>query len=786
MSSGSISDPGEVGEGEGPKVVQSSFKEASIMNKSIAIKDPPPVVEEQKQEVQPEPPEAQKEVKQEENKIIKPQKALKKDLKKTYDNFNFEIPKMKGTPILNKDTVNPNTFDINFLLNPEVQKLAQNSYRLKESSTTKNLNKPQGNPTNHIQKNIKNSKMLSNSKSNKELPSSDIPEIKQKAKKVDVDERFYKKAKLTKDKIQVWKDQKAQEEVVECTFKPQIKTKRENKNYDEFYEYMKNYTQKKENKIKNIKDEESKAQEKSLEHTYQPKLCEKSLQMIAKKSDLEESTFDRLHKLYKNQSVKSSNNSARESFVSDIKNDESVSFHPTVNKKSQILIRTEPVEKILYNDALRRINKDKNPPLPTQQKFITNRSEKVLIDKLKRDFEEAFVRIDSDASNELNYTKMHELFKSMHFIKDENKKEDERLLLLDSWKILLSQGESYCQKPSILVFLIAIMGFYEDWMEVPDGNRLVLTNYEAHKLHTKFDLFYTNRVSIINKSTVNKSYKVNYEYSFHPQTVIESEVLAKNWRSQHRGGGKIEDLLIAEKAKTQKKLEEKRQIIEEQKLDECSFQPMIEQMPEEWRVYGIYDKEDLTSEYFKMMNDPKFQNAHKGVVLHDLAKIMNQRKEEKINDLHRMMQEKEIENCTFNPKLEERIFPSDYVPTEIKHKKSDSLQIRNTNARKKMNNDVKGQQKKNSNLGLKNRNGEDLSKDDDELVVKKNKWPILESNDGDIAVFSVVLPKSTERLVFNIKSDDPALKVMEFSRVHELKKGEEYRLVKELTILKTL
>ncbi|OMJ94962.1 hypothetical protein SteCoe_1825 [Stentor coeruleus] len=784
MSSGSISDAGEVGEGEGPKVVQSSFKEASIMNKSIAVKDPTPV-EEQKQEVQPEPPEAPKEVKQEikqeikqeENKIIKPQKAFKKILKKPCDSFNFEITKMKGTPILNKDTVNPNTFDIDFLLNPEVQKLAHNRNKLKESSTVKNSNKPQVNPTNHIQKNIKNSKILSNSKSSKELPPSDVPEIQQKAMKIDVEERFYKKAQIIKDKIQVLKEQKAQGEIIECTFKPQIKTKRENKSYDEFYEYMKSYAQKKENKIKNIKDEETKAQENSIEYTYQPKLCEKSLQMIAKKSDLEESTFDRLHKLYKNQLVKSSNNSARESFVSDIKNDDSTSFQPTVNKKSQNLIRTEPVETKLYNDALRRINQDRNPPIPTQHKFITNRSEKVLIDKLKRDFEEAFVRIDSDALNELNYTKMHELFKSMNFIKDENKKEDERLLLLDSWKILLSQGDTYCQKPSILVFLIAIMGFYEDWMEVPDGNRLVLTNYEAHKLHTKFNLFYTNRVSIINKNTTNKEYKVNYEYSFHPQTIIESEILAKNWRSQHRGGGKIEDLLIAEKAKTQKKLEEKRQLMEEQELDECSFQPMIEQMPEEWRVYGIYDKGDLTSEYFKMMNDPKFQNAHKGVVLHDLAKIINQKKEEKNNDLHRMMQEKEIENCTFNPKLEERILPSSYVSTEIKHKKSNSLQIKNINTRKKMNNDVINQQRKNKNW----------EKDDDnESGIKKNKWPVLESNNGDIAVFSVVLPKSTERLEFNIKSDDPALKVMEFSRVHELKKGEEYQLVKELTILKTL
>ena len=32
---------------------------------------------------------------------------------------------------------------------------------------------------------------------------------------------------------------------------------------------------------------------------------------------------------------------------------------------------------------------------------------------------------------------------------------------------------------------------------------------------------------MVNKSTVNKSYKANYEYSFHPQTIAESQHLAE-------------------------------------------------------------------------------------------------------------------------------------------------------------------------------------------------------------------------------------------------------------------
>ncbi|OMJ89201.1 hypothetical protein SteCoe_8677 [Stentor coeruleus] len=781
------------------------------MDDSVAVKDSPAVVEEKLQgsgSGRAEVPKSTQD--KEDNKQSKPQSQKKKLKKSTDNNFKFEIPKMKGIPILNKYTVNPNTFDLNYLLNPDVQKSAQSGHRFIQSSNGTQSNKNLGNHKSPTQKTIANNQNNGNSKSNKELSTIAILEKKYAS---DIEERFYKKAKQTEEKIKAWKEQKEQEEKSGCTFKPQIKAKRENKTYNEYYEYMKEHVQKKENKIKSIKEEEIKNQEKNAENFHQPKLCEKSLQMIARKSDLEESAFDRLHKQYKSASRKSINTVSREFLVSDFKNENSSLFQPTVNKKSQMLNRSDPVEKILYDDALRRIGKDKNPPIPTISKYITSKSEKVLIDKLKRDFEEAFISISSDTSTEINYTKMIELFKSMYFIKDELKKEDERLLLLDSWKILSIEGDSYCRKPSILVFIIAVMGFYEDWMSVSDENRLALTNCDANKIHAKFDLFYTNRVSVINKSTVNKSYKTNYDYSFHPQTVMESESLAKNWRSQNRAGGKIEDVLLAEKAKTQKKLEEKRLELEEHALDECSFQPIIEQMPEEWRVYGQYEKEDLTSEYFKIMNDPKFQNTHKGVALHDLAKVMKQRKDEKSNTTKKIKEEKELEDCTFSPKLKERIFPKDYLPCEFKPKplyekpekssfnEGSERSPRMSEKSPRMSEKSPRMSEKSPKMSEKSprmsEKGEKFASDDKikayndlkklaEENVVKTKWPELVSNNEGVAVFSIKLPKSTERFEFNINNDDPASRVMEFSKIHGLKKEEEYRLVKELTLLKTL
>lgn len=764
MSSGHVSDAGDVGEGEGPKVVQSSFKDASIMNKSVAPKEQPPA-EAVKPEGTPEEAKPEDSKQEAEGK----QGSKKKTNKRFVDDFNFEIPKMKGVPILNKDTVNPYTFDLNYLLNPDVQKVAKSAHRLTQSNTAPN-GKNLATPKNHIQKNIENSKKFSNSKSTKDIKIPEIAENKEKKTKFDVEERFYKKAKQTEEKIKNLKEEKEKQEINGCTFKPEIKAKRETKTYDEFYEYMKRYTEKKEKKITYLKEEESKAKEKSMDFSHQPKLCEKSLQMIARKSDLEESTFDRLHKLYKLQNKSISN---RESVVIENKFDEGLTFHPSVNKKSQALSRSDPVEKILYEDALRRIHKEKNPPAPPPTKFITTKSEKVLIEKLKRDFEEAFMCIDAASADEINYTKMIELFKAMHFVKDDYKKEEERLLLLESWKILLVEGETYCKKSSILVFLIAVMGFYEDWMAGEDPSRLMLSPSDANKIHTKFDLFYSNRVSIVNKSTLNKSYKNNYEYSFHPQTVIESQALAKAWRSQNRAGGKIEDMLIAEKAKTLKKLEEKRQIMEEQALDECSFQPLIEQMPEEFRTYGLYEKEDLTSEYFKLLNDPKFQNKHKGILLHDLAKVVKQRKETMHSDNQKKKEENELESCTFNPKLEDRIFPNDYSPPEPRPKKHSFEESPKKSMTSSFASDSKA------------KGFNDMKKISESGAASPVKNPRVISNNGNMAVVGVTLAGKEEKLNFDIQNDDPSIKVLEFSQQFGLKKEMEYKLVKELTLLKT-
>ena len=783
MSDDSISDTGDVNEGEGAKVVQSNFREPSIISKSIIKHDSLSKKTEESKIIIPEKiiEPLNEEVKQETKETTpianKPNldhftPKSKKSQKKLTDDFCFEIPKMHSIPIVNRDTTHPEKFDLNFLLNPEVQKIAKSGHRLTQSTTITATNSFVS-PKNHIKQNIKNTNSHTSSISQKDLPFNSM-KINSKKSSLDVDERFYNKAKKTEEKIKVLKEAREIEEINGCTFHPKINAQRKQKTYEEYYEYMNNFADKKDKKVKKLQEEEKKLLEKSNNFAYKPQLCERSLQIIARKSTIEASTFDRLHKFYQTNG-RSLNDSGRDSPV-EIKPLPQKFFHPVVNKKSQEIQRTEPIEKILYDDALRRLKKSSAPKPVEPKKFINTNSEKFLIEKLKRDFEEGFYVVDMDNTNEINYTRMIELFRIMHMIKDNGKKEEERLLLLSAWKSLTEEEERvYCSKDSVCVFVLAIMGFYEDWMNNPETKRLTFSLQDVKRVHKKFDLFYNNRISAIHKNSANKTIREVSEYSFQPHIGLINDKLAESFKVQNRPSGKLEDILIAETEKKNKKIEELRLRIEEAKMEECSFNPMIEQMPDNFKIYGtLEDKEDLASEYFKLLNSPGFENKHKGLFLHNLSKIYKDKKEVIINETKEKEIQKELENCTFAPQLEKRIYPEDYnqdiivKPKELKSQPKPKKIIKQEENKKQISPVKKKIMKK------KNSNEEC----DDNLF-----FNVISTEEG-IAKISIKTENNNEILEFDLKNDDPTSAVMAFSSRIGLEKNDEYKLVKKLTLLK--
>ena len=300
------------------------------------------------------------------------------------------------------------------------------------------------------------------------------------------------------------------------------------------------------------------------------------------------------------------------------------------------------------------------------------------------------------------------------------------------------------------------MGFYEELMKNTESFALTLN--EAKKFHSKYEIFYKNRLS---KKILNKPKEID-DYSFHPQITSFNNKSAEFLKFSTRPNEKIEDVLIAEKAKIQKKIEKIRTVIEEKQMDECTFQPFIQQMPEEFKITRTDDKQDLSSEYFKLKKDPQFENSHKGVFLHDLSKVYNEKKLVISQTMKEKQKQKELETCSFTPKIDKKVFeksknfmtPKPKVIKKTNSKTPNLIQI----AKKKL---IK-KSKINSNL---------------------DSFEVISTENG-ISKIAVKTKKISEILDFDLKTDDPTNTVLDFSSKFKLLKDEEYKLVKQLTLLK--
>ena len=337
-------------------------------------------------------------------------KSSGKAQKSSLTEFSFVIPKITTIPILNKDTSHPDTFDINYTLSPNIQKIAKSGHRLTLSATISNLSL---------------SKTEKKKTSYKDSAKTEKNNFSRKSS-INIDERFYNKVKKTEEKIKNLKIAKEKEEIGSCTFRPHIISNRKHKSYQEFYEYMNSFNKNREKKVEDLKQEKEKAFELCTDHTFQPKINQKSVKIIEKKGNCDEVIHEKLSKSSKIQ----------EKFLNPEKDEQINSkklFHPSISKKSHLIQRSESIEKILYKDAVKRFTSSCIiiPEKSLSTRLISINSEKILIEKLKKEFDDCFSSLDIDNTGQINYSKTVELFRKLNMIKENEKSEQERIFLLE-------------------------------------------------------------------------------------------------------------------------------------------------------------------------------------------------------------------------------------------------------------------------------------------------------------------------------------------------------------------
>lgn len=137
----------------------------------------------------------------------------------------------------------------------------------------------------------------------------------------------------------------------ECTFSP--KTNRAGgkiRNKEEFYNDMDKFSKLRISKIEAMRNQLRTGEES---YTFMPAICEKSAQILQQKSQVGPKRRRR---------VQSSEGSFS---VNTQLTEERMDFVPRVNRLSKEMIRGQPVETILYGDAMRR-QKKKTPQTNTR------------------------------------------------------------------------------------------------------------------------------------------------------------------------------------------------------------------------------------------------------------------------------------------------------------------------------------------------------------------------------------------------------------------------------------
>lgn len=428
--------------------------------------------------------------------------------------------------------------------------------------------------------------------------------VKPKGKPIDVDERFYKyKTKVDEKVDKLAKELEAKHQEV-CTFKPKIKSGKSKRTPDEFFSEMQRFSSKKEEKLNAMREEKSK-NEASVEYSHRPNICENSLKLLQKKNQKSEPVFEKLYKQPK----------------AEVKED-LPSFKPQLNSS-----------KIKRNSSVSSLHekpqkKQEQPPEAT--KFINSNSEKVLVSKFEKEFEEHFEFFDLDQELKLNYLNTCLLLQKMNFItNDPSSKhfDQEREHTLKLWK--LTAAQQHIPKADLFQVLMGIMGYSAEASKKP---------------HKQFVLFYENRINSVN-SKKNKTYKHKEEYSFKPKIDQSSQKLAK---ARKNSLGSHEEYLYNMSKKVNEKKEKLKAKHEQAQKSMCTFKPKTSSAPK-FKSPSASKKDSFTSEYLKAVENTPSQKRTE--TLYSLSKKAKEYKESLAKEALQAKAQELQKECTFTPKL---------------------------------------------------------------------------------------------------------------------------------------
>ena len=446
-------------------------------------------------------------------------------------------------------------------------------------------------------------------------------------------------------KIAIMREELSNLQLKECTFAPKIIGDSKVRSPEQYYKDQLRFEESRNQKVKEKQKEISQSALTEINSfSHIPAIAEQSIK-LASKHKYEEGTIERLHKgiapkVHREESEETKKDDALVNRDAEFQRSAGKSktkvelspenlhtFTPAVNKRSKNLLRAAPVEEILYEDAKRRQKQQNEQKLMMSYESPLNpNSEKFLIERFYKDFFE-ICKWES-----LIYADFQVVLRSMQFLLGLSKIQDkERELSLKLWK-RVSQGGEEVPNERVLMMLLAVMRYQS---AIFTDSKEAISPEETETLHQQFYLLYCNRVSVTTRSSINKSLNnKELESLFNPDICPNSRKIA--------GYVTIDQINKRKKKKQTEIIKE----MEEKNMEECTFQPKVSQGL--WR----HKSEETIGAYSKEHEDIVLGASNKGEALYAIAQIDKERKENQLKEERRKIEEKELQECTFNPNVD--------------------------------------------------------------------------------------------------------------------------------------
>jgi len=576
-------------------------------------------------------------------------------------------------PLMNPVTVDRNTYDLDRLLSPHVQKKAETLDRFSAAHLEGGNSLPRDSTaTDFVKRNRESAGRLSQEKPEARRRSTDDS--------YGVDERFYSYQRGVEAKVRKLEEEKLRKEKASCTFTPAIlaQPKANPRSADLFYEEMMRHEQRVQAKVQALRTQTSQAQQSLQDSFFRPHLCEKSLEMV--KKDPKVPAHEKLYQTHKQRMQKHiKSDSAVDlsvSLDSQATQDSTKPFTPAINKKSLSLVRDQPFEVYLSEDAKRRAKRlSQAPASSVQQPAPSPNSVLLLVKRFREEFAQAWTALDEDSTGALTYSKTADLLKQLHFIANQSgakEYEAERALVRSLWTTLRLTDEDSAQKDNLETLLLAIMNFpVKETPPIPtenegkssdqafepalaafgriEGGVLLLSPGDTLRIHLHFKGLYDHRANTVQRSNKNPSFKVTTEHPYRPQISKASQKLTEDRKEQLAAQGfkTKEDFLVAEAMKRDQTQKEKKAKADKALMKECTFQPKVDKRA--GKLIGTVTervKDSVAKDYIGMLQHTL---EAKTDILYQFATVASQRR----NYLAKSAQEREMERneveCTFAP-----------------------------------------------------------------------------------------------------------------------------------------